>query len=284
MGKFFLSASIPLALCGFLLFASCASTDTREPVLADISGDWILSSIKYDSSRYDGYAGAQQYIDSLKASGESLGIVFSADSSGEGEFAVYGFAGVNSFSGFVSFYGERLMENPPAATLVAGPARAERFEHLFLQELYGASSAYLSDDGATLVLSGDGGSSEMVFSRFSLNGTSWRLSAYASGGTLNYLHSFVDVPSIVFGEAESFSGSTGVNRARGIFAADSASRSLSFSRIATTRAAPTDSKRAEIEAAFLQSLERTSSYRLSASSITFISAEGESLLVFYFAR
>lgn len=284
MKNYFLSFSLPLALLACLFFATCASTETRETLGADISGDWILSSIKYDPSRHNGYAEAQQYIDNLKASGKSLGIIFSADRSGKGNFAVYGFSGVNSYSGFVSLTGERFMENPPAATLVAGNAMAEQFERLFLSELYNVSSVSLLDNGATLALSGDDELSEMIFERFSLNGKTWRLSAYTNGRELNYIQSFVDVPTIVFGDSESFSGTTSVNRIKGTYATEQRSRALSFSKIASTKAAPADAKRAEIEAAVLQSLERTSSYRLSGSSITFLSDKGESLLVFYFVR
>ena len=270
---------LPLLAFCVLLFG-CASTEVHEPKFVDISGDWLLSSIKYDASLYDGYDGAQRFLEEAKAS--SAGIVFSAERSGEEDFVFYGFAGVNSYSGFLSFAGEALIENPPAATLSAGPARAERFERLFLQELTNVSSAALLDDGSTLVLYGEG-ESEMVFERFALQGTSWRLSAYNDGAGLRYLQSVVDVPTIAFGDVGSFSGSTCANRMHGRYEDDSLTRALSFSLIATTKMAAPDEEKAELEAAFLRALGGTVSYRLSASSLTLCSADGANLLIFYYA-
>ena len=252
----------------------------HETAPADISGDWLLSSIIYDASLYDGYDSAMKYLDEVELS--SLGIVFSAERSGGEDFAFYGFAGVNSYSGFLSFAGEALIENPPAVTLSAGPARAERFERLFLQELSRIEWASVSGDGGTLVLSGEGGS-EMVFERFSLQGTSWLLSAYNDGRAMRYLQSVVDIPTIAFGDAGNFSGSTGVNQMHGSYETDSLSRALVFSPIATTRMAAPDEEKAELEMAFLRALEATAAYRLSASSLTLCSEEGENLLIFYYA-
>ena len=266
-----------LAICALLF--GCASTEVHEPVFVDISGDWLLSSIIYDASLYDGYDGAQRFIDEVAAS--SVGIVFSADSSGDESFVFYGFAGVNSYSGFISFAGGKLIENPPAVTLSAGPARAERFERVFLQELANAVSVALLDDGGALVLYGEN-ESEMVFERFALQGTSWRLSALNDGLAMRYLQSLVDVPTIAFVDAENFSGSTGVNRMHGRYETGPVERKLSFSPIATTRMAAPTEERAQLESDFLRALEGAASYRLSASSLTLCSGNGENLLIFYY--
>ena len=270
---------LPLLAFCVLLF-SCASNEAvpERPVFVDISGDWLLSSIIYNASLYDGYNSAQRFLE--EASG-SLGIVFSAERSGKEDFAFYGFAGVNYYSGFLSFAGEKLIENPPAVTLSAGPARAERFERLFLQELTNVLSAALLDGGGTLALYGSGGS-EMVFERFALQGTSWRLSAFNDGRAMRYFQSHEDAPFIAFGEDGNFSGSTSVNRMHGRYESDAVERALSFSPIATTRMVAPNEERAQLESAYLRALEGTASYRLSASSLTLCSEAGENLLVFYY--
>lgn len=266
------------AVCAVVL-VSCSSVETREPLFTDISGDWILSAIEYDASQYDGYDGAGEFLASLEQDRNSLGVIFSADRSGEQDFVVYGFAGVNSYNGFLSFAGEPLLVNPPAATLVAGPPDAERFESLFLQELYHISRAELSPDGSSLVLSGSGDSG-MTFRRFRLAETSWHLTALHTGSAVVTLSSFVDVPVLTFGEGGTLSGSTGVNRLTGSWSEGDEARGLVLQQVAATRMAAPDAERAALEADFLALLAGTAGYRISASSLTLCSADGTTLLVF----
>lgn len=280
------SFSLALAfftLCLSLFFASFASTRAPEVTFVDISGDWILSSIDYDPSRYEGYAGAQQYLDNLASSGEGVSIIFSAEKSGERKFSVSGFSGVNSYSGSISFLGERLIEKPLAVTLASGPENAQRFERFLLQTLNETTSARLLEGGNVLELLGEGGIHRLVFRRFRLEGTAWTLVEYNSGRALQSIRSR-NVPSIAFGDGERFSGSTGVNRMLGFYSSDSALRSLSFSTISTTRMGAPSDEIAALESLFVKCLERTSAYRISAFSLILLSSDGESLLVFSRAR
>ena len=267
------------AVCAF--FSSCASTKVLETSSADISGDWILSSLEYDADLYDGYDAAADFIADLENSGKTTGISFSADKTTEDVFVVYGFSGVNSYNGTVSFNGGSLLENPPAATLVSGAPKAERFERVFLQMLAKVETASVSSDDSTLTMADTDGANVMVFKRFELADTSWGLSAYNTGNAVVSLPTQVDIPTLIFGDAGNLSGSTGVNRMTGSFSSDSKTRALSFGPLGTTRMAPASPQLGELEAAYLELLGKAVSYRISGSSLTLCDADGKSLLVFY---
>lgn len=275
-----------LALCAGIsvvcaFFSSCASTKVLETSAVDISGDWILSSVEYDITLYDGYEGAADFIAELDASGKTTGISFSADKTGEDVFVVYGFSGVNSYNGTLSFDGGPLLENPPAVTLAAGSPKAERFERVFLQMLSKVEAVSISSDDTTLTLSDLNKTNVMVFKRFNLADTSWCLSSYNTGNAVVSLPTHVDIPTLVFGDAGNLSGSTGVNRIISSFTSDSKTRAVSFGPLGTTRVAPPTPAMGEVEAAYLDLLGKTVSYRISGSSLTLCSETGTNLLVFY---
>lgn len=114
-----------------------------------------------------------------------------------------------------------------------------------------------------------------------LDGKTWALTSYASGGATQQVPAEV-LADATFTAAESnVSGSAGCNRFSGGYRVDGAS--LTFGALATTQMACIGPA-SDVEAAYLANLAATRSYTATADALTMFDGTGASILVFVAAQ
>ncbi len=213
---------------------------------------------------------------------EDLGVTFSAEADGNGGFDVYGFAGVNNYSGSASISGDVFEHSAFAVTLMAGPEADAAFERVFLSILESAEKAAVVPEhgGTVLRLSDADGKNTLTFAALNLADTAWRLSAYNTGSAVSSLPADTETPELVFDGKGGITGFTGVNRLVGTYAANETERTLSFSALGMTKMGAPSQTAASLESRYAELLGIVSRYQLSASSLRLLDDNGTTLLVF----
>ena len=262
--RFLLVAIVAAGITCLICFTGCVSTDMVEtPATPVLAGDWILASAVAH--------GAEAGI----PSGES--ITLSLDENGGDLYALYGFSGVNNYTGSASVTGNDFIVGPMAVTMVAGDPEHTQFEQLYFSVLNTVHSYTITD--TALVLSSADGNSSLVFVPLVLDGTSWTLTGYNTGDAVVSVALDLEVPGLEFTTDGTVSGFAGVNRVTGSVVTDKTLRTVSFSQLATTRMAGSPDAMA-LEQIYLDLLGKTQVYQMSGSTLRLMTADGMTLLVF----
>ena len=201
----------------------------------------------------------------------------SLDENGGDLYALYGFSGVNNYTGSASVTGNDFIVGPMAVTMVAGDPEHTQFEQLYFSVLNTVHSYTITD--TALVLSSADGNSSLVFVPLVLDGTSWTLTGYNTGDAVVSVALDLEVPGLEFTTDGTVSGFAGVNRVTGSVVTDKTLRTVSFSQLATTRMAGSPDAMA-LEQIYLDLLGKTQVYQMSGSTLRLMTADGMTLLVF----
>lgn len=186
-----------------------------------------------------------------------------------------GHGGCNSFSGSYTLSDDTLTVSELVSTRRACRGRAlMQQEREFLAAL-GSASAFRVEDGQ-LVLEYGRGKSLVLSSMFTLMDTAWQLVSYGD----------VDEPTLVandtlvtlsFSDEGTAGGSGGCNNYGGSYTVGSAG-SIRFSEIASTMMACLEEGVMEQEGAYLEALNRATSYTLTLDQLVIAYGEGEQLI------
>lgn len=269
-----MGASFALILVlGVFVLGGCASSKEipaaagqEEVVMDELAGDWLVVSVMGNGTE-------KSVPDGVFAS-------FSADSEGNGKYAVYGFAGVNNYNAAVAVSGASFSAGDIATTMMAGSPAAEQFERIFLDVLASADTVTFSADSKGAVVGDGTGRNAVIMRRQGLGGTSWVLTASNTGGAVASLPQVAASPELSFGADGSVAGFTGVNYLTGEYRVDNASRALSFPQLGTTRMAAADEDAASMEQSYLDLLGKCAVYQLSGDVLRLLDKGGTTLLVF----
>ena len=232
-----------------------------------ISGDWIFTEAEINGTKVeipsDTYAS------------------FSADITGKNEYAVYGKAGVNRYNGTAKTEGGTFSAQVGAMTMMGADTEHSLFERNFIEILSGAEKAAVSKEN-TLVLTGgkkDGGSFKAVFSRVTLNSTSWTTRLLNTGNAV-VTAAGENPPTITIGDGKA-KGFSGVNSWSCTMQLSEKDRTISFENIASTKMAGPKELMTQ-EMTFFKLLENVTSYRISGPELTLLDGD-ITLVVLYLA-
>jgi heat shock protein HslJ len=114
-----------------------------------------------------------------------------------------------------------------------------------------------------------------------LDGKTWALTSYASGGAMQQVPAEVLADATFVADESNVSGSAGCNRFTGGYRADGAS--LTFGALATTQMACVGPAN-DVEAAYLANLAATRTYTATGDALTMFGANGDRILVFAVAQ
>ena len=258
-----------LVAVGGVMLTGCASS--KGAVAQDdvgLAGDWKLTSVLH--------SGAELAIP------QDVAITFSADvpKMGSYDYDVYGFSGVNNYSGPVTIEGSAYSAGPFAITMMAGSPELETFERLYLETLSDADQFRIATDGHGMEISKSSGETALLFQKMMLAGTHWLLTAYYDGTGVGSLDQSKAVPELVFGTKLDVSGFSGSNFVVGSYEVDYAARTIAFQEIGTIKEAAPVKEAAIMEQVYLNLLGKASHYVLSGNTFQLIGKDGTTLLVF----
>ena len=195
--------------------------------------------------------------------------------------AVYGKAGVNRYNGTAKTEGGTFSAQVDAMTMMGADTAHSMFERNFLEILSGAEKAAVSKEN-TLVLTGgkkDGGSFKAVFSRVTLNSTSWTTRLLNTGNAV-VTTAGENPPTITIGDGKA-KGFSGVNSWSCTMQLSEKDRTISFENIASTKMAGPKELMTQ-EMTFFKLLENVTSYRISGPELTLLDGD-RTLVVLYLA-
>ena len=261
---------VAVVLAGGLMLTGCASSKGVATSSDDygIAGDWKLTSVLRD--------GAELAI----PYGET--ITFSADvpKAGSYDYDVYGFSGVNNYSGPVSIDGNFYVGGPFGVTMMAGPADLENFERLYLETLTDADVFRIAADGHGMEIAKSSGETALLFNRLKLDATHWILTAYFDVNGVRSVDQTKAVPILSFGTRMDVNGFTGTNFLLGGYDVNYATRQITFEDIGVTEPHGHGGDVAVLEQVFLNLLHKASHYVWSGNTLSLIGKDGTTLLVF----
>ncbi len=255
-----------IAAAGMLL-AGCASSQAAQDEVG-LAGDWKLTSILS--------SGLEQEIP------QEVTITLSADlpEGGSYDYDVYGFSGVNNYSGPVTIDGPVYVGGPFAITQMAGPPALEDFERLYLETLTDADRFSIAPDRHGMAIAKTSGETALLFERLKFDGTHWLLTGYFNGTGVRSVDQSKAVPELVFGTKLDITGFSGTNYVVGVYDVNYESREISFAQVGITEG-PAPTKGAAIpEKDYLDLLGKASHYVWSGDTLQLIGKDGNTLLVF----
>ena len=233
-----------------------------------LAGDWKLTSVLR--------SGAELAIP------QDVTITFSANipKIGSYDYDVYGFSGVNNYSGPVTIEGSAYSGGPFAITMMAGSPELETFERLYLETLTDADQFRIAADGHGMEIAKSSGETALLFQKMMLTGTHWMLTTYYDGTVVQSLDQSKAVPELAFGTKLDISGFSGSNFVVGSYDVDYATRAISFKEIGTIKEAAPVKEAAILEQVYLNLLGKASHYVLSGNTFQLIGKDGTTLLGF----
>lgn len=254
---------------GGVMLTGCASSKgaaAKDDI--GLAGDWKLTSVLR--------SGAELAIP------QDVTITFSADvpKMGSYDYDVYGFSGVNNYSGPVTVDGTAYSGGPFAITMMAGTPELETFERLYLETLTDADVCDIAVDGQGMGIAKSSGETALLFQKMKLDGTHWLLTAYYDGTGVQTLDQGKAVPELAFGTKLDVSGFSGSNFVVGSYEVDYATRTIAFQEIGTIKEAAPAKEAAILEQVYLNLLGKSANYVLSGNTFQLIGKDGTTLLVF----
>lgn len=262
---------LAIMVAGGLMFTGCSSSKGVSSKAKDdlgVAGDWKLTSVLRSGSEL--------------AIPKDVTITFSADipKAGSYDYDVYGFSGVNNYSGPVSIEGSVYSGGPFGITMMAGTPELENFERLYLETLTDADLFNIAANGNGMEIAKSSGETALLFEKMKFDGSHWILSAYYDGVGVRSIDQSQAVPELVFGNKMDISGFTGTNYIAGVYDANYAARTISFKDIGTTEIAAHSKVAAIPESTYIDLLKKASHYVRSGDTLQLIGKDGTSLLVF----
>lgn len=265
----FIFCLIALVAVGGVMLTGCASSKgTAAGDSIGVAGDWKLTSVLRSGKEL--------------AIPEDATITFSADvpKMGSYDYDVYGFSGVNNYSGPVTIDGSAYSGGPFAITMMAGSPEMENFERLYLETLTDADVFRIAADGHGMEIAKSSGETALLFEKLVFDGTHWTLTAYYDGTGVRSLDQSKAVPELSFGTKLDISGFSGSNFVVGSYDVDYATRAISFKEIGTIKEAAPVKEAAIMEQVYLNLLNKAANYVWSGSTFQLIGKDGTTLLVF----
>lgn len=255
-----------IAVAGGMLLTGCASSKAAQDEVG-LAGDWKLTSILV--------SGSEQAIP------QDVTITLSADlpEGGSHDYDVYGFSGVNNYSGPVTIDGPVYEGGPFAITQMAGPPALENFERLYLETLTDADRFSIAPDRHGMAIAKTSGETSLLFERLKFDGTHWLLTGYYNGTGVRSVDQSKAVPELAFGTKLDISGFSGTSYVVGTYDVDYGSRKISFVVEGTEMPAPAGGASIS-EQEYLDLLRKASHYVWSGDSLQLIGKDGNTLLVF----
>ena len=258
---------VAIALAGGAMLTGCASS--KGSVANDeagVAGDWRLTSILRN--------GAEEAIP------EDVTITFSADvpKAGSHDYDVYGFAGVNNYSGPVTIDGPVYTGGPFGVTMMAGESDLENFERLYLETVTDADRFSIAPDKHGMAIAKTSGETALLFERLKFDGTHWMLTGYYDGNGVRSVDQSKNVPTLSFGTKMDISGSSGTKFIVGSYEVNYPLREVSFQDIATTDAP--SGVGAIPDQVFLDLLDKSRNYVWSGNTLQIMGKDGTTLLTF----
>lgn len=255
-----------IAVAGMLL-AGCASSQAAQDEVG-LAGDWKLTSILS--------SGSEQAIP------QDVTITLSADlpDGGSHDYDVYGFSGVNNYSGPVVIDEPVYEGGPFAITQMAGPPALEDFERLYLETLTDADRFSIAPDRHGMAIAKTSGETALLFERLKFDGTHWLLTGYFNGTGVRSVDQSKAVPELAFGTKLDISGFSGTNYVVGAYDVNYESREISFAQVGITEGPASTREAAIPEQEYLDLLGKATHYVWSGDTLQLIGKDGNTLLVF----
>lgn len=185
---------------------------------------------------------------------------------------ISGRAPVNTYTGPYTTSGDSAIEiGPLASTMMAGPKKAMDLERAFFDALQRATS--YSVDGDTLELADAGGATLLTFTAEappSLSGSVWRATGYNNGREAVVSLAKGSEITALFSDADSVSGSSGINTYSGSYSADESR--IEIGELATTqKAGPDDLMQQETE--YLAALRSAATWSIRGDTLELRTAD-----------